>query len=143
MNLLLFYQWISVLSSIPAAVAARVSYLPEQQWKYDQTTQQLTTGAGYCVTSLTGGSKIKAETIILGRPLRDPPPTYGMSPAAAPGGKSFALLFLNNMQKTETVTCDNTCLTKLGATTGSFTVTDVVSGQPHVAGSELDVNNGR
>ena len=101
-----------------------------QKWKYSKTTQQLTTGAGMCVTSLTGGSKIKAETMLLGRPLSSPPP--GQQTIAA-AGKSFAILMINNEQKSTTVSCDTACLTKLGAGSGSFKVTDVVTGAPHAA----------
>eukprot|EP01047_Picozoa_sp_COSAG01_P051903 COSAG01_NODE_5401_length_4294_cov_154.339226_6_plen_213_part_00 len=83
------------------------------------------------------GSKIKAETMILGRPLADPPPSAEDVGAAAsgpgPGPKSFALLFLNNKQTTQTITCDSTCLGKLNVTGagGRFAVTNVVTGAPH------------
>ena len=99
-----------------------------QKWKYDKTTQELTTGDGMCVTSLTGGSKIKAETMVLGRPLSSPPPGLTSDQLS---GKSFAIFMLNNKQSAAQIVCNATCLGNLGAGSGSFTVTDVITGAPH------------
>lgn len=91
-----------------------------------------------CVTSANGGSKIKSETIVLGRPLSDPPPG-AQQPLDQQGGQSVALLFINNMQKSATVVCNAACLTKAGATNGSsFKITNVVTGAPHVPQPNLD-----
>eukprot|EP01052_Picozoa_sp_SAG31_P039768 SAG31_NODE_5586_length_2441_cov_1.536721_3_plen_97_part_01 len=92
-----------------------------------------------CVTSATGGSKIKSETIILGRPLSDRPPGVQQPQYDQQGGKSVALLFINNMQKPATVVCNGACLTKAGASSGSsFKVTNVVTGAPHAPQPSLD-----
>ena len=90
---------------------------------------------------LIQGSKIKAETIILGRPLADPPPSdvrvkqvaaAGAVATQAPQLSSFALLFLNNKQTTQTFACNSSCLGRLNVSAGtSFTVTNIVTGAPH------------
>merc|ERR1712039_684048 len=99
-----------------------------QKVQYDSASQQLTVGNGMCVTAdpgdIPGSSKIKAEAIILGRPL---------APVKSGVRKSYALLFINNMQSTETITCNSTCLGKLGITQkDDFTITDVISGDLHL-----------
>ena len=92
-----------------------------------------------CVTSANGGSKIKSETIVLGRPLSDPPPGALQPQFDQQGGQSVALLFINNMQKPTTVVCNATCLTKAGATSGSsFKITNVVTGVPHISQPNLE-----
>jgi hypothetical protein len=58
----------------------------------------------------------------------------------AAGRRSYALLFLNNLQKAASVACGAACLARLGAS-GSFSVTDVITGKPHAA-AELDVATG-
>lgn len=76
-----------------------------QQWKYDNSSQQLTTGdGGMCVTASNPTSKIKQNSMVIGRPL-------GGLGFGEP--RSFALLFLNNHNATMTVTCDATCMRNL------------------------------
>jgi hypothetical protein len=98
------------LETCTEPVAAR------QKWIYDNATQQLTTGAGMCVTATTAPSPtpIKATNLILGRPLSD---------------RGFAVLFLNNKNASMQMTCDEKCMIKMGvpATGQKYTVQDVVT----------------
>eukprot|EP01048_Picozoa_sp_COSAG05_P016290 COSAG05_NODE_2079_length_3603_cov_2.777968_2_plen_345_part_00 len=72
-----------------------------QQWKYDRSTKQLTQGDRiHCVTASTPKSKIKQATLIIGRPL-----------AGAP--RSFAMVFLNNLDHSTSVTCDTQCMGRM------------------------------
>ena len=82
-----------------------------QKWSHDNGTEQLTTGAGLCLTA--GGAAPDAGGMIaIGRPL-------------ASGGA--ALMCLNDDNATATnVTCGAKCFSELGLpATGSFTVLDV------------------
>merc|ERR1712048_201725 len=77
----------------------------KQKVNHDLSTKQLIFDGGYCVTAdsgdIPGASKIKPETIILGRPL---------APLKPAGKKSYAILMLNNKQNTTLITCNQTCL---------------------------------
>ena len=90
-----------------------------QRWKYDNKTQQLTTAGGLCVTAGGGGgpSPVKATTLIVGRPLHN---------------QGFAVLFLNNKNTSMVMTCDQSCMGKMGfpANGGAkYTVEDVITHQ--------------
>ena len=87
--------------------------------RYDNATQQLTTGDGLCVTAASPAppTPVKEATMVLGRPLAD---------------KGFAVLFLNNMNASHVMTCDVGCMTKMGvpsseAAGAKYTVMDVIS----------------
>ena len=84
-----------------------------------------------CVTASSPTSKIKQVTMVFGRPLSN---------------SSFAMLFLNNKNITQTVTCDATCMDNMLAlqpksdgpthamliaqTVGTYRLEDVWSGNP-------------
>ena len=73
-----------------------------QTWKYTTSSGQLTTGdGGMCVTASSPTSKIKQETMVIGRPLS------GQSSAKQ---RSFAMVFLNNKNASVSVTCDRACM---------------------------------
>ena len=98
-----------------------------QTWSYDHASQQLTVGGGWCVTAdpndVPGHSKIKLETITLGRPLSK---------------GSFAVLMINNKQSSQRVTCDQACLARLHLPDGvTFSVMDLINGQQFPTGITL------
>ena len=86
-----------------------------QKWSYDNSTQQLTTGSGLCVTAGGSGPAGPTDTLVLGKPLVD---------------DSFAVLFLNNKPDASVMTCDVACMDRLGVynSTTSYVVTEVWSG---------------
>jgi hypothetical protein len=67
----------------------------EQTWKYDKTSQQLTSGGGMCVTASSPVSKIKQTTMVFGRPI---------------SGGAYAMLFLNDYNVSKSVTCNASCM---------------------------------
>merc|ERR1711998_303474 len=72
---------------------------PNQTWKYNSSGfQELTTSSGLCVTARSPNSKIKQTTMAFGRPLSK---------------SSFAMVFLNNYNVTQNVTCDSKCMTNM------------------------------
>merc|ERR1712166_1374106 len=71
-----------------------------QKWSYDNSTQQLTTGSGLCVTASGSGPAGPTDTLVLGKSLVD---------------NSFAVLFLNNKPDASVMTCDVACMHRLGA----------------------------
>jgi len=69
-----------------------------QTWKYDKASLQLTSSDGMCFTASSPTSKIKQTTMVIGRPLSQ---------------SAFAILFVNNHNTTQHVTCDASCMSNL------------------------------
>ena len=102
-----------------------------QLWNYDSQSQQLTNTDGLCVTAAKStpspSPAAKKETMVLGKPLA------GRAPGQATGTdlsapRSFAILFLNNKLDAAKVTCNQTCLSRLGMRPGAghyYSVQDV------------------
>ena len=68
----------------------------------DASSKQLRTADGtHCVTASSPKSKIKQATLVMGRPL-------GLG---AP--HSYAMVFLNNLNRSASVTCDAACMANM------------------------------